>query len=183
MKRLITLAVAAIAFAACSSEPSLQKYFVESQDKKDFVSVDIGTSVLQLKEDALTADQRAALKTFEKVNLLVFQSNDSNQTEYKAESEKVKKMLKNEKYQELMHFGSGKDGGSISYVGADDDIEEFVIFANRKENGFAVVRILGNGMSPNSIMQMLPVLQSSNLNMEQLKPLQQLMQPQGNVKP
>lgn len=177
MKRLLTLALAITALASCSSEPSLQKYFVESQEKKDFVSLDIGSSILQVKQDALTPDQREALKTFEKVNVLAFQANDSNASEYKAESEKVKKMLKNEKYQELMHFGSGKDGGSISYVGADDDIQEFVIFANRKENGFAVIRVLGDGMSPNAIMQMLPVLQSSNMDMEQLKPLQQLIQP------
>jgi len=181
MKRYLTLALAIIAMTSCTSEPSLQKYFVESQEKKDFVSLDVGPSILQVKQDALTPEQREALKTFEKVNVLAFQVNDSNKTEYKSESEKVKKMLKGEKYQELMHFGSGKDGGSISYVGADDDIEEFVIFANRKENGFAVIRVLGDGMSPTAIMQMLPLLQSSNLDMEQLKPLQQLVQP--NVKP
>ena len=181
MKRFFTMALAIIALASCSSEPSLQKYFVESQEKKDFVTLDLGSSILQVKEEGLTPEQRAALKTFEKVNVLAFTRNDSNASEYKAESEKVKQMLKTEKYQELMHFGSGKDGGSISYVGADDDIEEFVIFANKKENGFAVIRVLGDGMSPNSIMQMLPVLQSSNLDMEQLKPLQQLVQP--NFKP
>jgi len=179
MKRLLTLAIAIIALTSCNSEPSLQKYFVESQEKKDFLSLDIGSSILQVKEESLTPDQRAALKTFERVNVLAFTRNDSNASEYKAESEKVKQMLKTDKYQELMHFGSGKDGGSISYVGADDDIEEFVIFANRKDNGFAVIRVLGDGMSPNAIMQMLPVLQSSKLDIEQLKPLQQIMQPKA----
>ena len=41
-----------------------------------------------------------------------------------------------------MKFGSGKEGAQISYVGTDDHIEEFVIFANKSDNGFAVVRVL-----------------------------------------
>lgn len=178
MKRLLSLALIALTFAACSSEPSLQKYFVESEQKKDFVSVDVSPSILNVKPELLTPEQKKALATFEKVNILAFTVNDSNKTQYDAERDKVKTLLKNEKYQELMHFGSGKDGGSISYVGADDDIKEFVIFANKKENGFAVVRVLGDGMNPNAILEMLPVLKNSNMDMEQLKPLQQLMQNQ-----
>ena len=74
-----------------------------------------------------------------------------------------------------MSFGSGKDGASISYVGADDNIKEFVVFANRKENGFAIVRVLGENMNPNNIMTLMSVLRESKIDMEQLKPLQQLV--------
>lgn len=74
-----------------------------------------------------------------------------------------------------MKFGSGKEGGSISFVGTDDHIKEFVFYANKKENGFAVVRILGKDMNPTDVMTMLSVLQHSNIDLEQLKPLQQLM--------
>lgn len=175
MKRLSLLALLVVLLASCKSEPSLQKYIVESEQKKDFVAVDLSTDILNIKPEALTPEQRNAMESFDKVNVLAFKATDSNATEYAEESKKIKELLKGEKYQELMHFGSGKDGGSISYVGADDDIKEFVIFANRKENGFAVVRVLGDGMSPNAIMEMLPVLQKSNLDMEQLKPLQALI--------
>jgi len=74
-----------------------------------------------------------------------------------------------------MKFGSGKDGASVSYVGSDDNIKEFVIFANRKETGFAVVRVLGEDMNPNNIMTLMSVLQNSKIDMEQLKPLEQLL--------
>jgi len=70
---------------------------------------------------------------------------------------------------------TGKDGASISYVGTDDNIEEFVVFANRKESGFAVVRVLGKNMTPNNIMTLMSVLKESKIDMEQLKPLQQLV--------
>jgi hypothetical protein len=46
-----------------------------------------------------------------------------------------------------MKFASGKEGASVSFVGTDDHIEEFVFFANKEENGFAVVRILGKDMN------------------------------------
>ena len=60
-------------------------------------------------------------------------------------------------------------------MGTDDNIKEFVVFANRKENGFAVVRVLGENMNPNNIMTLMTVLKESKIDMEQLKPLQQLV--------
>ncbi|MDP5027163.1 MAG: DUF4252 domain-containing protein, partial [Flavobacterium sp.] len=67
-------------------------------------------------------------------------------------------------------------GAAIYFVGNDDEhIEEFVVLAGKKENGFAVIRVLGNDMNPTHIMNMLNLLQKSNLDLEQLKPLQQLM--------
>ena len=90
-------------------------------------------------------------------------------------SKKVTEILKGEDYQELMKVGSGKDAASISYIGDDDHINEFILFAKKKDNGFAVVRILGNDMNPNNIMNMLSLLKSANVDMDQLKPLQALM--------
>jgi hypothetical protein len=61
-------------------------------------------------------------------------------------------------------------------VGEDDEhIEEFVVLVGKKENGFAVVRVLGKDMNPTHIMNMLSLLQKSQVNLDQLKPLQQLM--------
>jgi len=160
---------------SCNSEPSLQKYFVENTDNKDFIALDVSPSILNLEKTNLSTKQNDALKSFDKMNILAFKANAKNQAQFKTERAKVKAILKNPKYQELMKFGSGKDGASISYVGTDDNIEEFVVFANRKENGFAVVRVLGKNMNPNNIMTLMSVLQKSKIDMEQLKPLQQLI--------
>ena len=48
-------------------------------------------------------------------------------------------------------------------------------FANRKDNGFAVVRVLGNDMNPTDILNMLTLLKKSSIDVDQLKPLQDLM--------
>lgn len=164
-----------LTFVSCNSEPSLQKYFVENTDNKNFIALDVSPSILNVEKTKLSAEQNEALKSFDNMNILAFKANATNQVQFEAERAKVKAILKDPKYQQLMSFGSGKDGASISYVGADDNIKEFVVFANRKENGFAVVRVLGENMNPNNIMTLMSVLRESKIDMEQLKPLQQLV--------
>ena len=159
----------------CNSEPSLQKYFVENSENKDFIAVDVSPSILNVDASKLTADQVKALQSFDKMNILAFKRNDKNQVQFEAERSKVNTILKDEKYQQLMKFGSGKDGDSVSFVGDDEHINEFVLYANKKENGFAVVRVLGKDMNPTTIMNMVSILKESNLDLEQLKPLQELM--------
>ena len=170
-----TAILALLTFVSCNSEPSLQKYFVENTDKKDFIALDVSPTILNIDSTKLSAEQKEAVNSFDKMNILAFKANDKNQVQFEAERNKVKAILKDPKYQELMKVGSGKDGASISYVGSDENIKEFIVFANRKENGFAVVRVLGNNMNPNNIMTLMSVLKESKIDMEQLKPLQQLV--------
>jgi hypothetical protein len=176
MKTISIYAVLALLLlVGCNSEPSLQKYFVENSENKDFIAVDVSPSILNVDASKLTADQVKALQSFDKMNILAFKRNDKNQAQFEAERSKVNAILKDEKYQQLMKFGSGKDGASVSFVGDDEHINEFVLYANKKENGFAVVRVLGKDMNPTSIMNMISILKESNLDLEQLKPLQEMM--------
>lgn len=160
---------------SCNSEPTLQKYFVENTENKNFIALDVSPSILNVDKTKLSVAQNDALKSFDKMNVLAFKLNDKNKAEFETERAKVDLILKDKKYQQLMKFGSGKEGASVSFVGSDEHIEEFVFYANKKENGFAVVRILGKDMNPTSVMTMMSVLQQSNIDLEQLKPLQQLM--------
>ena len=160
---------------SCNSEPTLQKYFVENTENKNFIALDVSPSILNVDKTKLSVAQNDALKSFDKMNVLAFKLNDKNKAEFEMERAKVDLILKDKKYQQLMKFGSGKEGASVSFVGTDEHIEEFVFYANKKENGFAVVRILGKDMNPTSVMTMMSVLQQSNIDLEQLKPLQQLM--------
>lgn len=170
-----TALLVVLTLVSCNSEPSLQKYFVQNSDNKDFIALDVSPGILNLEKTKLSAEQNDALKSFDKMNILAFKANATNQTQFETERAKVKAILKDPKYQQLMSFGSGKDGASISYVGTDDNIKEFVVFANKKESGFAVVRVLGENMNPNNILTLISVLKESKIDMEQLKPLQQLI--------
>jgi hypothetical protein len=176
MKTVYGLALLLSLFlVSCNSEPTLQKYFVENTENKNFIALDVSPNILNVDKTKLSIAQSDALKSFDKMNVLAFKLNDKNKAEFEIERARVNLILKDKKYQQLMKFGSGKEGASVSFVGTDEHIEEFVFFANKKENGFAVVRILGKDMNPTNIMTMMSVLQQSNIDLEQLKPLQQLM--------
>jgi hypothetical protein len=159
MNRIYSIALVACVFLiSCNSKPSLEKYFVENSENKDFILLDVSPSILNIDKTKLTVEQNEALHSFQKMNILIFKQNEKSNTQFETEREKVNAILKDEKYQQLMKFASGKDGASVSYVGSDDHIEEFVLFANKKENGFAVVRILGKDMNPANIMTIVSVL-------------------------
>lgn len=160
---------------SCNSEPSLQKYFVEKSESKNFISFDVSPSILNVDQTKLTQEQKTALKSFDKMNVLAFKANDKNHNDFSEEKIKVNAILKSEKYQELMKFSSGKDGASICYVGEDNHISEFILYGNRKDAGFAIVRILGKDMNPNNIMTLISIMKDSKMNLDQLKPLQDMM--------
>jgi hypothetical protein len=176
MKKLVLLVSVVMLLCSCEDKPSLQKYFVEKTESSEFVSVDLAPSFINTDKIKLTSEEKAALSSFKKMNILAFRADSTDITEYDKEIKEVKAILKNESYQQLMKAGSGNDGAAIYFVGNDDEhIEEFVVLAGKKENGFAVVRVLGNDMNPTHIMNMLTLLQKSNVDLEQLKPLRQLL--------
>ena len=171
----LTVFLTSLLLLSCDSKPTIQKYFVANSENKDFVALDISPTILNVDKTKLTAEQKKALESFDKMNVLVFKLDENNQAQYEVESQKITQILKDETYQQLMKVGSGKDGATISFVGDEDNINEFVVFAKRKENGFAVVRILGNNMNPNNIMTMLSVLKESKIDTAQLAPLKDLI--------
>ncbi|MFT5646778.1 MAG: hypothetical protein ACI976_001462 [Aureispira sp.] len=160
---------------SCNAEPTLQKYFVENSENKNFIVLDLSSSILNLDEKRLSIEQNTALSSFDKINVLIFKLNSKNEDQLGTERAKIDVILEDSKYKKLIKYGSGKQSAFISYVGSDEHIEEFVLFANRKEKGFAVVRVLGKDMSPTNIMTILSVLKESEIDLEQLKPLQQLI--------
>jgi hypothetical protein len=175
MKRtLYLLALLAVVLVSCEQEPSLQKYFVENGDKKDFVTLDIAPTFINADSLDLTADEKTALESLHKFNILAFKSTKTNGKEYAAEKEKVKTLIKTE-YDELMKVNSGDAGVSINTKGEGEHIEEFVVFVHQKDNGFGVMRVLGDDMTPANVFTIVQLLQKANINMEQLKPLQALM--------
>jgi hypothetical protein len=177
MKTIYYLAFAmSLLLFSCNSEPTLQKYFVENQEKPGFLALDISPSILNLEKNKLTPEQSKALASFNKMNILAFKLDAKNKGQFDIERKKVSTILKDTlNYQQLMKFGSGKDGASISYIGDEDHIDEFILYGIKSDNGFAVVRILGNDMNPADAMTFLSILKESNIDMKQLEALKGLM--------
>ncbi|MEZ7499938.1 DUF4252 domain-containing protein [Flavobacterium sp. Arc3] len=177
MKTIYSIAIfVSLLTVSCNSEPTLQKYFVENTENTDFIALDVSPSILNVDKTKLSAEQSGALEAFDKMNVLAFKLNENNKAEFESERAKVSLILKDKKYQQLMKYGSGSVGASVSYVGTDEHIDEFVLYANSKDAGFAVVRVLGKDMNPNNIITLMSVLRQSNIDMEQLKPLQEMFE-------
>ncbi len=176
MKKFLLLVSSVFLLWSCEDKPTLQKYFVKNTESPKFITLDLASNIIKTDKVTLSETEKAALESFDKMNILAFRADSTDITGYDKEIKEVKAILKDESYQQLMKVGSGNDGAAIYFVGNDDEhIEEFVVLAGKKENGFAVVRVLGNDMNPTHIMNMLSLLQKSQVDMEQLKPLQQLM--------
>lgn len=170
MKKLIVF-VLVLVMMSCKDEPSLQKYFVKSGDKKEFMSMDISSSILNVNENKLSASEKKALASFEKVNVLAFKKDNKNNAQYTKEVKEVKEILKDTTFQPLIKLNGVGHNASIMLVGDNKEIDELVLFGNQKDLGFTVIRVLGNDMKPEDAMQFFSILQKSNIDMEQLKPI------------
>lgn len=171
MKNFLILLVGLLALS-CSNKPTLQKYFVENSESSDFIAIDLASSIINTDKTTLTDSEKEALNSFDKLNILAFQKDSLSDVKYKSEKEKVKTILKDEEYKQLMRFGSAKNGGAVYLVGDTEEIDEFVLFATGDDQGFVVARVLGNNMNPSNVINLMEVLRKSDLNLEQLKPLQ-----------
>ena len=98
MKAVVGLAIfLCLWLSSCNSEPSLQKYFVENTENKNFIAFDISSSILNVDQAKLSLEQQQALQSFEKMNILAFKRNPNNTAEFETERAKLNGILKNPK--------------------------------------------------------------------------------------
>jgi hypothetical protein len=166
--RSITYGILLLALAACSSTQSLQEYYVDNSENPNFLSIDLPASLLNMEKADLTEDQRNALESLRKLNLLAFKKTDANAAEFQTEKAKVKSILKNDKFNELMKMNTSYGRATITFLGDDDSIDEVVIYGDSDEKGFMLVRILGDNMNPAHMVQFLQALEKSDYKGEGL---------------
>ena len=154
IKKIGLLIITALLLIACDSHPSLQKFYVDSKENNEFISLDLPASILELKDTEASEEIKNTLKSIKKVNFLALQVTDSNQELYASEKSKVNAILKNPKYKQLMRMNMGGGNVSVNYLGEEDAIDEVIIFGADKEKGFAVVRVIGENMNPTDIMKL-----------------------------
>jgi len=154
--------------SSCASQQSLQEYYVDNQENPNFISLDIPASVLKMEQVDLTDVQQEAVESLRKFNLLAFRKTAENAVEYKMEKAKVKEILKDGEFIELMKINSSYGRGVIKYLGEDDAIDEVIMYGDNKDQGFALIRVLGKNMNPAHIMHLMQAIQKSDYNGEGL---------------
>ena len=159
----------ALALVSCKDEASIQSYFVDHQDKPEFLTLDLSPKMLDISEVELNEEQKDVYKSFEKVNILAYKAKDVSKESYTKELEKAKAIFKNEKYSELMEFSDNGIRFRVNTIGDEDTVEEFLVLASSNEYGFAVVRVLGNDMNPEKLYQLLSQMQNADVDGNQLQ--------------
>lgn len=164
-----------LSLIACSSNQSLQEYYVENSENPNFLSIDLPVSLLNMEKADLTATQREALASLRKLNVLAFKKTDANSKVFELEKAKVKSILNNKNFNELMKMNTSFGKASIRYVGEDDAIDEMIIYGDNADKGFLLVRVLGDNMNPANIAQFMQALQKTDYKGEGLEKLADLI--------
>lgn len=157
MKKLTTilsLIILAVVITSCSNKKSLQGYLVDSQEKKGFITVDVPSSILQLKSDNVSEDVKATLKSIRKINVVAMPIKGHEDT-YEAEKNKIKDILKNSDYKSLMRMSDKGMKMNLYYTGSEDAIDEVIAFGYGDKAGVGIARILGEDMNPAKIIEMM----------------------------
>lgn len=158
MKKITTvlaLFVLALFATSCNTEPSLQEYLVESQEKNGFITVDLPINFLKPKSLDVPAEVQETIKSIRKVNLVAMPA-QGNEDSYDAEKAKLVQIFKNkEKYKDLMRMNSNGYTIKLYYTGNSDAIDEVIAFGYAKGQGVGIARILGDNMDPSQIILML----------------------------
>ena len=169
IKNIVTLIIITFFLVSCNNKPSLQKYYVDNQENKSFVAIDIPTSALNIDENTLTEKQKEAYNSIGKLNFLGFNKNDSNSSVYESEKLKIKSILADDSYKTLIKYGADKQGAIIKYLGSETSIDEVVVFGSDNSQGFVIVRVLGNDINPSQLLSLVEALKNSDFDIEQLK--------------
>lgn len=171
IKLLFALFSISIILVSCKDENSIQTYFVDHQEKPEFLSFDIAADVIDFSKADLNKEEQEAYQSIKKLDVLAYKVNDQNRDRYGQELEKAKAVFNNKKYEELMEFKDNGVNVKINTYGKNDKVDEFLVLASSKEMGFTIVRVLGNNMKPEQLMKLSNKIQNADVDQAQFKNL------------
>lgn len=161
IQSILILVFISIGISSCSDKNSLQNYILENAEKVGFSSSSIPKSIIKSAELELTPEQQIAYDAIDRISVFIYKYDPQKSAEFATENNKVKTILKQKKYEELIDLGSK---GVIKFAGKEDAMDEIVIFLSNKEMGFAVTRIVGSDMTLNKFMDLYSMLSEGNFS-------------------
>ncbi len=170
-KQISVLLLTVMLMISCNDEASIQQFYVDSETNENYLMLDIPTSVVSLP-DNVSDEAKQAYNSIDKINLLAFKVNETNKVDYQSEKLKVKKILKDSKYIELMRLNSNGRNIIAKYVGDENSVEELILFASDKHQGFALARVLGEDMKPENMLKLLNSLKDIDKDSDVLKKME-----------
>ena len=158
-----------VTLVSCSNDVTLQRYFVDNQERKNFISQNLPLTMLNMDESKLNEEQLKAYKSVKRLNFLGYKLNKSEIDTYNTELALVKTILQDEQYNELIEFSDRGRKVLVKYIGNDEEADEVILLGSSKDQGFAVVRILGDDMRPDKMYALVESLRHTNFDGDQFK--------------
>lgn len=177
IKTIIMMLFLVVTLQSCNQDPTLQSYYVDSELAPGFTSLDVPISLLKIDETQLDEEQKEAYESVDKLSMVAFVAEDGNKEQMEIEFAKVKTILENPKYEELMRGGNSTDGKFVvKCVGDGENVDEFILLGNSNDAGFAVIRVIGDDMNFSKIMKLASVLDEGNIEETQLREITKFFQ-------
>ena len=85
MKKLLLLVSCMIILYSCEDKPTLQKYYVKNTESPKFIALDLASSIIKTDKISLSETEKAALESFEKMNILAFRTDSTDMAGYYRE--------------------------------------------------------------------------------------------------
>ncbi len=160
----IFVAFALLMLWGCSTEPSLQQYYVKHQNDSNFVVIDVSTNMFINNIDDLPKDSKAALSAIHRVNILALPLNGKNKKQFEMEQEEVLSILHSGAYKLLFKVKYSDKLVELRYLGEGQSIDEMVVMAGDDEKGFIIARLLGDDMKPKTLANLMKSFVKGDIN-------------------
>lgn len=157
--------------SSCTSEQSLQQYFISNAENTNFMSFDIPASLLNLEKANLSDAQVKTANSLKKLNVLAFKKSVANTADYEVQKASIKTILKSSDFSELMKMNTEFGKATIQLKGDGDTIDEIVIYGDNDEKGLILIRVLGDDMNPASFVQLIQAMEKSDFDGKGLEQL------------
>lgn len=177
-KYIIALTLGLLTLLSCDTSKSLQSYIVEKQEDNRFLKIDLATSLLS-EIDSLSQEQKQVLASIKKINVVAYLKKEGTEQDYEIELTRLSLIFNQEKYQLLGSFKTKGQKISLMYLGAQNAIDEVIVYASDSQTGLAVFRLLGKDMKPSDVVRLSEMIESGNLDLSSLTGLQDIFYPQA----
>lgn len=153
--------ILALALVGCSTTPSIQKYYVSKSEDPNFLVIDIPTSILGVDSNTLTTEEKEALSSFQKINVLLFRKTSANADFLPQELMTVRSIIESKTFEPLLVMSDRQYSGKLVLQGSVEKPNE-IIFFGAAEQGFVLARLVGRDMQVEKAMLLANVIQRGN---------------------
>ncbi|ARN77262.1 hypothetical protein BST97_04295 [Nonlabens spongiae] len=150
--------------ASCDSDPTVQSYYVDSEEKPGFYKQTVPKTILGIDERKLDEESLQAYNSLDKVSVLLLPAKPGEENRIKEEVEVFDKIISNGDYKTLITYNSDGMKVNLVYEGSSEKIDEIIAYGRYEDKVMGVARILGDDMNLGSIAKMFNELDGSDIN-------------------